>query len=906
MPRRFGPTLGAGTVIIEKDPGKPIQPAPTGTTLYVGQVEKGMTDELNDCPTLRDYLRKCGTFYEGSEVPESAFDFYNYSGGSGRLYVVRVTDGNEVESFDKSFSRHTGVGASFVNRDSANTVRTGLLSITAKNGGRWAGAQRVYHGDYVAGTDLGETTLDTNTTMLEDEWVGATLTLDGVTTKTYTVISNDTAGVLTVASDSTMATDLAADDPTTLTYTVWLDTEEREVTATGQIAGDRKSLALLWKDGEEDPDAYFGLDIYSDQTLVRSYPNLSLDSTNKWYIGTIIGEDPDNDYVDVTVDHTGSISAANRPASWYGEYRGFSGTTLTSKVWQVASITSTNDEPGFVSYMTIPTKCVRQRLTLTFSSASAFAVTTSSGYALEAEGAITSMNGTVGTEFPGNDYIPAFMVRDGEDAFVSGDTIVIDVDPYPVDLATGDGRLEGYVYVDAGGSAIRVQIESNTPDTITFKNNPDTAPTPSQSIEDDAATTVLSASDITFPFTAAVTMQLISDEIGEESISIGSATYATIAELITALNGAATKAFFIASGDKVAISGALYTTVAANTNTGEDSFIHIVSASTEQNITAGTTVTGSTGDEFRVQAPRELMGGHDGADPADSDYLAVFNTATSLINRLVGRNVGLVKVACPGVTTATIQQAGLAYAEFRNYQYRVEIPSATTTEASAVNYINSTIGRNDYGVVSWPSYGYVVNPKGSGLVLQSLTGAIHGREAAVANNFGGYHKAAAGVSVTLPHMVKSPLGEIVIEEEVTNPQGVNVVKKLKGNFVVWGDRTISLDPGWKWKHQREYLSHIEHILLEAFDWLVFAINDRATQSTLITVFQSFFLPEWQKRALRGATFEEAVGIKIDDENNTNLTRANGDLNAEISLRLADTVERFIITIGKLGIFDQIG
>ena len=55
-----------------------------------------------------------------------------------------------------------------------------------------------------------------------------------------------------------------------------------------------------------------------------------------------------------------------------------------------------------------------------------------------------------------------------------------------------------------------------------------------------------------------------------------------------------------------------------------------------------------------------------------------------------------------------------------------------------------------------------------------------------------------------------------------------------------------------------------------------------------------------------ATFEEAVGIKIDEENNTNLTRANGDLNAEISLRLADTVERFIITIGKLGIFDQLG
>ena len=102
------------------------------------------------------------------------------------------------------------------------------------------------------------------------------------------------------------------------------------------------------------------------------------------------------------------------------------------------------------------------------------------------------------------------------------------------------------------------------------------------------------------------------------------------------------------------------------------------------------------------------------------------------------------------------------------------------------------------------------------------------------------------------------------------------------------------------------MSHIESILLENFDFIVFAINDETTQSGLITTLQAFFTPEWQKRALRGATFEQAVGIKIDDENNTNLTRAGGDLNAEISLRLADTVERFIITVGKLGVFDQIG
>jgi phage tail sheath protein FI len=171
---------------------------------------------------------------------------------------------------------------------------------------------------------------------------------------------------------------------------------------------------------------------------------------------------------------------------------------------------------------------------------------------------------------------------------------------------------------------------------------------------------------------------------------------------------------------------------------------------------------------------------------------------------------------------------------------------------------------------------------------------------------GGYHKAAAGIGVTLPNVKKLPTGERVLNEEVLNPQGINVVKKHRsGNFILWGDRTIALDSGWKWKHQRETMSHYENILLEEMDFIIFAINDPETQGTAITTLRQFFLPEFNKRALRGVTFDKAVQIKIDDENNNDLTRANGDLNAEITLRLADTVERFIIRIGKAGIFDDI-
>ena len=116
-----------------------------------------------------------------------------------------------------------------------------------------------------------------------------------------------------------------------------------------------------------------------------------------------------------------------------------------------------------------------------------------------------------------------------------------------------------------------------------------------------------------------------------------------------------------------------------------------------------------------------------------------------------------------------------------------------------------------------------------------------------------------------------------------------------------------MDPNWKWKHQREQMSYYEHNLQENFDWIVFQINDPLTEKPALTSLKVYFLPEWQrKRAIRGDTFEDAAILKIDSEINTDVTRADGDMWAQVKLRLADTVERFNILIGKAGIFESVG
>lgn len=323
------------------------------------------------------------------------------------------------------------------------------------------------------------------------------------------------------------------------------------------------------------------------------------------------------------------------------------------------------------------------------------------------------------------------------------------------------------------------------------------------------------------------------------------------------------------------------------------------------------TADGAPADEWMVAAPVYLQGGLDGiGDITDVEYTQAWDPDSSLFRRAFGRNLGLIKYATPGITSTAVQKAGLSYVFAHNHQYRVEIPSNIVTEDAAITYINDTIGRSNYGVSSFPSYGSITDPDGgqSGKLKQvTLTGFIHGREAAITRDNFGYHKAQAGITATLDPVLKLPTGEAILDEERLNPQGIGVIKKKSGNFVIWGDRTISLEPEWKFKHQREVMSYYEHVFLEGFDFIIFGLNDPSSRATVNTSFLTFFFPEYGKGALdNDVSFTQAAIIKIDSENNTDLVKQAGDMIAELNLKLVGVVERLRIFVSKAGIFEAVG
>jgi hypothetical protein len=340
-------------------------------------------------------------------------------------------------------------------------------------------------------------------------------------------------------------------------------------------------------------------------------------------------------------------------------------------------------------------------------------------------------------------------------------------------------------------------------------------------------------------------------------------------------------------------------------------FRYNIRSNTIRTITVNTDMTASgvaPADQWMVIGPMELRGGYDGIyGIVDADYIAALDVATSPFNKLRGKNKGLVKLASPGKSATDVQKAGQVYAEYNAYEWRLEVPSAIVTEDACIAWVNTTVGRNDFSVVTFPSYAYVTDPdKPEQLKLISQLGAIMGAEAKIANDFFGYHRAEAGVLAPLIRIKKLPTSE-ELDDERLNPAGIGILKKVGANFVVWGDRTVSLDPGWRWKHQREQMSHYINVLRENFPWAIFEINDVESDMPVLTALTAFFVQEWEKRALnRDYPFKDACQIKMDGSINTAVTRAAGDKIVEAKLRLANVTERLIIRIGKAGVYESVG
>ena len=107
------------------------------------------------------------------------------------------------------------------------------------------------------------------------------------------------------------------------------------------------------------------------------------------------------------------------------------------------------------------------------------------------------------------------------------------------------------------------------------------------------------------------------------------------------------------------------------------------------------------------------------------------------------------------------------------------------------------------------------------------------------------------------------------EQESLNPVGVNCIRFFaRGGVLVWGARTLTKDPQWRYLNVRRLFCMIEESIITSTRWVVFEPNDERLWKALKRDVSAFLRLLWRDGALMGRTPEEAFYVKCDYDTNT--------------------------------------
>jgi phage tail sheath protein FI len=137
------------------------------------------------------------------------------------------------------------------------------------------------------------------------------------------------------------------------------------------------------------------------------------------------------------------------------------------------------------------------------------------------------------------------------------------------------------------------------------------------------------------------------------------------------------------------------------------------------------------------------------------------------------------------------------------------------------------------------------------------------------------------------------------EQDLLNPIGVNCVRAFPGRGIrVWGARTLSSDPAWRYLNVRRLFNYLEESILLGTQWVVFEPNDDRLWSSIRRNVTAFLTEEWRRGALFGRTAEEAFYVKCDRDNNPPESIDQGRVVCEIGVSPVKPAEFVVFRLAQ--------
>ncbi|HEV2801591.1 MAG TPA: phage tail sheath subtilisin-like domain-containing protein [Pyrinomonadaceae bacterium] len=299
-----------------------------------------------------------------------------------------------------------------------------------------------------------------------------------------------------------------------------------------------------------------------------------------------------------------------------------------------------------------------------------------------------------------------------------------------------------------------------------------------------------------------------------------------------------------------------------------------------------------------------LAGGNDGQIPGADEYTGATNEQTNAKFGLVSfedlEDISI--VATPGATAnynnnvseaSAIIGALISHAERMRYRIAV-IDSGDNQSISEVRAMRAKID-SKYAAFYYP-WVRVLDPVTNTEINLPPSGFVAGIYARNDINRAVY-KAPANEVVNLAIGFEKMLNRA--QQEVLNPEGINCFRFFEGRgYRLWGARTTSSDPEWKYVNLRRYFAYLERSIDKGTQWAVFEPNGTMLWDNVRRTIEDFLFNEFQMGALLGDKPDKAYFVRCDRSTMTQNDLDNGRLVCLVGVAPLRPAEFVIFRIGQ--------
>jgi hypothetical protein len=272
-----------------------------------------------------------------------------------------------------------------------------------------------------------------------------------------------------------------------------------------------------------------------------------------------------------------------------------------------------------------------------------------------------------------------------------------------------------------------------------------------------------------------------------------------------------------------------------------------------------------------------LAGGNDGlaGPPAfgDDDLIGSEVTGTGLFAFDPVKDISILVV--PNAPNA-VAKAAIAYCEKRKDLFFIMDLPRTLSDPAAYVADKAT----SYAAIYFP-WIFDDDPLTGKPLLLPPSGAVAGSYAQT-DTSRGVHKAPAGIdngylnsATGIQKIITKAANDILYQKKI------NVIRKYPEGILIWGARTLSAEPAWKYVNVRRLFIFLEQSIERGLKWVVFEPNDYGLWKSIERNVSAFLRVQWEDGKLVGATDAQAFFVRCNATTNPPDTVNVGQVIAEI-------------------------